>query len=57
MPYGTSLVDVPGGIVINFNEEDIIFGDEFIVTSDEEEEVHDLVIETSQRARFAHNLK
>ena len=38
MPYGTSLVDVPGGIVINFNEEDIIFGDEFIVTSDEEEE-------------------
>jgi hypothetical protein len=37
MPYGTSLVDVPGGMVINLNEEDIIFGDE-IITSDEEEE-------------------
>ena len=37
MPYGTSLVDVPGGIVINLNEEDIIFGDE-IITSEEEDE-------------------
>ena len=37
MPYGTSLIDVPGGIVINLNEEDIEFGDE-IITSDEEEE-------------------
>jgi len=37
MPYGTSLIDVPGGIVINLNEEDIEIGDE-IITSDEEEE-------------------